>query len=495
MSEMTASSTRGLWVIGAAVVWLVAAALLWRTVVPDLSLPDVDPSTVFSAEYLERSDRYARFNRVNWVLATLVQLAVLVACVRLAPRFRVRGIPGGVVLGLGTLVAVWVAGLPFVLAAHWWRRRYDVSDADYATILVDPWLERIGGLAVAGVAIALLMLLARRLGDRWWLVGGPAFAAVGAAFVLAQPYLLSPRVEPLRDRALAAEIRGLARAQGVGAVDVEVKDASRRTRALNAEFFGIGPTRRIVIWDSALERLTRPELRVLVAHEFGHVEADHVWKGIGWLILFAIPGAYVIARVTRRRGGLANPHAVPLALLTLTVLQLAILPATNAITRRYEREADWQSLQATEDPRAFEGLTKQLAEAALADPDPPRWARGGLGQVPDPLAARPLRPRVLHRLEQLLEEARRHVHARDDHAWNVSLLDLVVDAGEGQRELVVGEADVGEVRVDPGHVLGVEVDVQLPPRGALLHVAILPPCLRTRFSASKTPSSALPARR
>ena len=70
------------------------------------------------------------------------------------------GIPGGVALGLGTLVAVWVAGLPFVLAAHWWRRRYDVSDADYATILVDPWLERIGGLAVAGVAIALAMVLA-----------------------------------------------------------------------------------------------------------------------------------------------------------------------------------------------------------------------------------------------------------------------------------------------------------------------------------------------
>ncbi len=303
--------------IGVVAGWLLAAALLWRTGVPDLELTDVDPETVFPSEYLERSDRYARFLRVNWVAATLVHLAVLVVCVRLAPRFRVRGIPGGVALGLGTLVVVWVAGLPFVLAAQWWRRRYDVSDADYATILLDPWLERAGGLVVAGLAIALVMLLARRLGDRWWLVGGPAFAAVGAAFVLAQPYLLAPRVEPLRDPALVAEIRELARAQGVGEVDVEVKDASRRTRALNAEFFGIGPTKRIVIWDTALERLTRPELRVLVAHEFGHVDANHVWKGIGWLFLFAVPGAYVIARVTRRRGGLADPHAVPLALLAL----------------------------------------------------------------------------------------------------------------------------------------------------------------------------------
>jgi STE24 endopeptidase len=386
MSEITASRTRRFWAIGAAAAgWLVAAALLWRTAVPDLQLPDVDPATVFSAEFLERSERYARFNRANWLAATLVQLAVLVVCVRLAPRFRVRGILGGVALGLGTLVAVWLAGIPFVLAGHWWRRRYDVSDAGYATILVDPWLERIGGLAIVGVALALLMLLARRLGDRWWLVGGPAFAAVGAAFLLAQPFLLAPRVEPLRDRALVAEIRELAQAQGVGEVDVEVKDASRRTRALNAEFYGIGPTKRIVIWDTALERLTRPELRVLVAHEFGHVDANHVWKGIGWLFLFAIPGAYAIARITRRRGGLGNPQAVPLALLALTAFQLAILPATNAISRRYEREADWLSLRATDDPRAFEGLTKQLAEAALSDPDPPAWARIVLGTHPTPM--------------------------------------------------------------------------------------------------------------
>ena len=112
----------------AAAGWLIAAALLWRTAVPELSLVDVDPAAVFPGEYLERSERYARFHRVNWVLATLVQLVVLVVCVRLAPRFRVRGIAGGVLLGLGTLAAVWLAGLPFVLAAQWWRRRYDVSD-------------------------------------------------------------------------------------------------------------------------------------------------------------------------------------------------------------------------------------------------------------------------------------------------------------------------------------------------------------------------------
>jgi len=98
--------------------WLAAAALLWQTVVPDLDLVRIDPAQVFSREHLERSARYQRFHRINWALATLVQVLVLLAAVRLAPRARLRGIRGGVALGAGTLVAVWVARLPFVLAAQ-----------------------------------------------------------------------------------------------------------------------------------------------------------------------------------------------------------------------------------------------------------------------------------------------------------------------------------------------------------------------------------------
>lgn len=383
---MTAIRTLRFWVIGAlAGGWFAAAALLWRTAVPDLDVVPLDPAPIFSRGHLERSARYEGLHRVNWVLATLMQIGVLVAVVRLAPRLRRRGVAGGIALGAGTLVAVWLARLPFVIAAHWWRRRYDVSDAGYGTILVDPWLERLGSLAAAAGAIGIFMLLARRLGDRWWVVGGPAFALVGSLFLLAQPLLLAPRLQPLRDPALVADIRELAREQGVGEVDVEVRDASRRTRAINAEFYGVGPTKRVVIWDTALERLSRRELRVLVSHEIGHVEAHHVWKSVGWLVLFAIPGAYVVALVTRRRGGFGEPAAVPLALLAIAVLQLALLPGAGAISRRYEREADWLSLRTTRDPEAFEGLTRKLAEAALADPDPPRWARIAFGTHPTPL--------------------------------------------------------------------------------------------------------------
>jgi STE24 endopeptidase len=384
---MTTTRTARFWaILVAAGLWLAAAWLLWRTSVPALDRPDVDAGAIFGERALARSERYTRGLRLFWVGATVAELLVLVLAVWLAPRARVRGVLGGVTLGAFTLAAVWLAELPFVLGAHWWRRRYGISRADYGTILVDPWLERVGTLAAACLAIGLVVWLARRLGGRWWLVGGPAFAAFGAAFLLVQPLLFVPRVEPLRDPALTREIQALAEREGVGEVDVEVLDASRRTRVINGELYGVGPTKRMILWDTALDgSLSRAEILELAAHEFGHVKAHHIWKSIGWLFLFAIPGAYVVARVTRRRGGLGQPAAVPLMLLTLVVLQLALLPAINAISRRYEAEADWLALQATRNPQAFEGLIRALAQASLADPDTPTWARVVLGTHPTPL--------------------------------------------------------------------------------------------------------------
>ena len=89
--------------------------------------------------------------------------------------------------------------------------------------------------------------------------------------------------------------------------------------------------------------------------------------------------------MTGRRGGLANPANVPLALLTLTVLQLAITPFTNVVSRRYEAEADWVGLQGTQDPEAAKGLFKGFVKADLQDPDPPGWVHIFLGTHPPPL--------------------------------------------------------------------------------------------------------------
>ena len=76
----------------------------------------------------------------------------------------------------------------------------------------------------------------------------------------------------------------------------------------------------------------------------------HIWKGLAWSLLLTLPAFLVVEWATRRRGGLQRPELVPYALLVLALVGLVITPFGNAVSRRYEAEADWSALQATHDP-------------------------------------------------------------------------------------------------------------------------------------------------
>jgi STE24 endopeptidase len=144
---------------------------------------------------------------------------------------------------------------------------------------------------------------------------------------------------------------------------------------VNAFSVGIGPTRRVVVWNTLLDNgYTTREINAVLAHELGHHSSKHLPKALAWYALFAIPGTFLIALATRRRGGMARPEAVPLGLLVVTVLQLALVPVQNAIGRRMEAEADWKSLQTTQDPAAMRSLFVRFARDDLSDPDPPTWS-------------------------------------------------------------------------------------------------------------------------
>ena len=94
------------------------------------------------------------------------------------------------------------------------------------------------------------------------------------------------------------------------------------------------------------------------------------------MALFLLPALGLAALVTRRRGGLARPEAVPLALLVIVVAQLVAAPLLNAAFRREEAAADWAAIEATHEPATQRALMQRLAEKSLADPDPPALVYG-----------------------------------------------------------------------------------------------------------------------
>jgi STE24 endopeptidase len=365
--------------VGLAAAWVLIAARLWRSQVPaGLHLQALDPHSYFTSAQLRQMGSFERFLRIDALLAALAQVATLVLYARHGERFTRESAAGrvgtGMLLGMLGFAFVWLAQLPFGIAGLWWERGHGVSHQGYVAWLFGNFFA-LGGVFVfvcAGLGIA--MGLAGLLRRRWWVLGAPVFVALALLFTFVQPYLIAP-THPLRDPALVASARTLAREEGLRPVPVEVQDVHRFTTAPNAEAVGLGPSRRVIVWDTLLDGdFSHRQIRVVLAHELGHLSRNHLWKQLAWLALIAFPLMFLLERFTRRRGGLYEPTAVPLALLVLVLLQLVVVPLQNAISRRIETEADWVALRTTRDPAADIGLMRRLAVTSRTDPDPPGWA-------------------------------------------------------------------------------------------------------------------------
>jgi STE24 endopeptidase len=362
-----------------AVVWALAAHALWHSTVPSgLQLPHVDPQRVFSSAFLRRSASYERFLAIDALLGTLTVLVVLALYARWGHRLMRESAAGrigtGMMLGMLGFAVLWIAETPFGLAAVWWQRRHGISHQGYLASLVESFFSLGAKFLFVSVALLISMGLAGVLRRWWWAVAAPAFAGLALLSAFLTVYLI-PNTHPLREATTAADVRELARIERVPGTRAEVQDVDRQTTAPNAESVGFGPTRRVVLWNTLLDgRFSRGEVRVVVAHELGHIAHKHILKGVGWLILFLLPAAGLVALFTRRGGGLARPEAVPVALFVFVVLQLLTAPLSNIVSRRMEREADWSALRATRDPAAARALFRDLATTSLANPNPPAWS-------------------------------------------------------------------------------------------------------------------------
>ena len=379
-----------------AAVWVVSGFYLWRTSVPRLHIPELDPRDYFSAAELSRAHEYRRVSRallLGSLAAQLVVLALLVWKARpLAEALEGIGrgrIRTGVLVAIAVPLALWLATVPFGAVSLWWRRRYGLSTQTAAGWLRDQavavGVECLLVAAAAGVTLGL----AAWLGRSWWLAAAPLFVLAGVLYFVAQPLVVQPlfnRFEPLADQRLTAEIKKLGAKEGVTVDKVLVADASRRTTTANAYVSGLGPTKRVVFYDTILDgRFSTPELESVAAHELAHVARSHIWRGLGWFALIAIPGVLLVWWFTERRGGLPDPGLVPLAIAVALVYSILVMPLGNLVSRRYEAEADWIALKATDDPQSFIGLEETLTVTSLGDPDPPAWSNVLFGTHPTPM--------------------------------------------------------------------------------------------------------------
>ncbi len=164
-------------------------------------------------------------------------------------------------------------------------------------------LDLVKSLAVAAALglplLAATIWLMQKAGDAWWIYVWLLWVAFNALVLLLYPTLIAPifnKFEPLKDSALAERIGALLSRTGFASKGVFVMDGSRRSAHGNAYFTGLGRAKRIVFFDTLIERLLPPEIEAVLAHELGHFKLKHIAKRLAFSFL-AQPGRAGPARM------------------------------------------------------------------------------------------------------------------------------------------------------------------------------------------------------
>jgi len=367
--------------------WIYAASELWRTSVPsNLKLPGIDVKALFGVDALHHAQHITLISDLFGLGGLLLPLVVLAIYSKYGHRFMSESAAGpigtGMLLAMLGLAFVWISMAIPGLAQLWWYRAHGIVKTSYFEWVVGSWFGLVPQFEQICLTILIVMGLARWLGNRWWIVAAPVFVGVLTLFAFLAPYEI-PLTSLEGHQDLKSSETWIAAREHVAVIPIKVENVGTMTSAPNAFATGLGPSRRIVLWDTILDgRFSEPQLEVVLAHELAHQKHNHIWKYIGWYGLFVFPIGFLIALWTRRRGGMAVPLAVPLFIFLWFGLQTAIIPINNAFSRRLEAEADWTALQATQEPRAATSLFENFVRTTGEDPNPQLWDQILFGSHP-----------------------------------------------------------------------------------------------------------------
>ena len=375
---------------------------------PGAGVPDTPAATLgewFDPEALERNRRYRTGAWVLGVAGMATSAAWTVTIALTGRRWRPvvarlalgRSVPAACVFGVGLAVSGEVVRLPLAAVAYGWGRGHGLVTQPVGSWLGDRGKATALGAGLTGVLATATAVAMRRSPRMWWLVTWGVVSTGTVALTLAGPKLIEPlfqRTHALDDHDLEQDVRDVAGRMGVPVRSVVLNDASSRTTGANAYVSGLGPTRRMVLFDTLVRDFPRDQVRFVVAHELAHVARRHILRGSLIAVAASLPaltgigGAVAAATGVRRIG--TRDAELTLRRLTVATIGAGVLGTLAGrigmrVSRGFEREADWEALRATDDPDAAIELHRGLVTRNLGVPDPPAWVQRLWGSHPTAL--------------------------------------------------------------------------------------------------------------
>jgi STE24 endopeptidase len=296
----------------------------------------------------------------------------------LSGSFTLRGILFLVILTL----AETLLDIPFsIYSTFRLERRYGFNTTTGSLWFSDLLKSTLISMLLLAILASASLLLVKHAPALWWLWVWGLFAAFSITMMYLSPYLIEPlfsKFEPLQDPELAKEIKEMLHRGGLEIKEVQQMDASRRSLHSNAYFTGIGRVKRIVLFDTLLKQMERPELLAILAHEAGHWKKGHIWKRLVLTELLALALVYAVFRLVRWGGvpglfGLGTGSFPAQLMMVAFLISLAAFPFTplgSWLSRRHEWEADRFASELTGTPEALAAALIKLSRENLSNLHP-----------------------------------------------------------------------------------------------------------------------------
>lgn len=352
----------------------------------------VDPTAYFSPAELERADAYRGRQLAYYGAGLAIQTGVLVLLVARPPRRLVAAARKPVLLGAaagaGISLLLGAAALPVRGLARQASKEVGLATQGWGAYAGDVLKGELIGAGLAALGGALVVWAIRRFGPRWWLPATAVVVAYGVVLTYLAPVVLEPLYndfQPLPDGPLRTDVVAMARDAGVRVGEVYEVDASRRTTAANAYVAGLGATKRVVLYDNLLRDFTPAEVRLIVAHELGHVRFRDVPHGLLYFALVAPAGMLAAALLAERltsRAARTPAATLPALALAVLLLTTGIGMISNQLSRAVEKRADFYALQLKPEPTVMIEMQQRLVRQNVSDPAPPALVRRLLSTHP-----------------------------------------------------------------------------------------------------------------
>lgn len=282
----------------------------------------------------------------------------------------------GTAVVLSTLLLVSLIGLPLSI----WRTfgveaRFGFNRMTIGLFVADLFKGLALGLVLGGPLVFVILFLMQRAGTLWWLYAWIVWVGFTVLITWAWPTLIAPlfnKFTPLSDETLKQRAEALMQRCGFSSRGVFVMDGSRRSVHGNAYFTGVGRSKRIVFFDTLLERLQIAEVEAVLAHELGHFRLHHVRWRLLLSLAFGLGGLALLGFLTQwpefyRAFDIATPSphaALLLFVFVLPVFTYFTTPLGAWWSRKHEFEADEFAAQFADARQLAEALVKLYRDNA-----------------------------------------------------------------------------------------------------------------------------------